>query len=236
MKPAYFLLFLSSVCLIVSCKARKEPAKERVYVWGDGEESHTLTLTPEGSFELAIEAGYFSRTDTGAYSIIGDTLVLNPGKQMTNIDSLEVFESPFEGNRVLEVFEEDVTLDSGQIIESFYRPKIFPVVVVNNDVTLSVHPKDQAFSKLLIPDSLAVNEVLITVELSNTCIPVLPVRVKIPEKDRTAKAYQIYLRSPQRQENYLAGAKWIIRGDTLDTFFRGDTCEPTGVQSMIKQE
>lgn len=212
--------------LISSCRGRKET----VYGWKNKEESRTLTLLPDGIFVLNINAGYYNRIDTGTYLMHGDTLILNPDKQANASDSVVVMDSLFMGNRYVEVYEEEVTVDNNEVAESFYRPTIFPAVKINGSVPLSLIPEDPGYHKLLIPDSIAVSSVVITRREANTCRPFYDVQVNIPEgRNDQGKSYRIYLPSKQRTENYLGGFKWLVKGKTIESFFKEDTCDPIGI-------
>lgn len=229
MKYAHAALVALAMALVISCNSHKHKnANEGTYRWEAPGELRTLTLLGNGTFLLDIEADYFSRKDSGRYEMHGDTLLLNPSQQSNYIDRLEPVDSLFEGGRFLEIYEEDISMEHNVVTDSFYRQSIFPKVFINQDPTaLSVHPEDGSFRKLLLEDPVTVNHIRVELPIENTCQPMIPVGLEVPVPLQEAKSYRLYIRSWLRNENYLAGVKWLVKGDTIAMSFADEQCLPT---------
>lgn len=224
-------ILIMSLIFLFSCRGKKEA----VYSWqGDGE-SRTLTLLRNGTFILDIQAGYYNRTDTGNYKINGDTLIVNPGKISNVIDSIATNDSLFNGQRHMKVLEEELVFNTeNEVQESFYREIVFPSVVINDSVQLSVSEDDPAYHTLIIPENTKIRSIKVTVNEENTCKPTVIYRLIIPEEKSIAGSYSIYLRSKDSKDNYLAGFKWLIHNDTVESFFKNNDCEPSEIK-MIRR-
>lgn len=221
------VVLLLVVVTLLSCRGRKD----MVYSWqGDGE-SRTLTLLKNGTFILDIKAGYYNRTDTGQYRINGDTLLINPDKVSNHIDSLVTADSLFQGQRYMEVFEEEVVFNTqNEVEETFYRQVVFPSVVINDSLALALSPDDPAYHKLVIPESIHLKSLKVTVSEDNTCKPSVTYSMTVPDDFDNAGSYRVYLKSRENKHNYLAGFKWLIRGNTIQPFFRDNNCEPAEIK------
>jgi hypothetical protein len=222
------MVFVLLVLPILSgCKSRKEA----IYIWQNEDEHQRLILKRDNSFVLEIDAGYYLRIDTGTFIQRGDTIVLNPDKEGNVIDSLVEMDSLFYGHRFLEVMEPEVSVSKdNEITKSFVRAILFPMVIINDSIPLSLNPDDQSYSKLLIPDSLDVYRILIRVPEEKTCKPELTFKLNLHEREKPAKSFRIYIRSHDTRELYLAGFKWLLKGDTVETTFMDEWCSPIGVK------
>jgi hypothetical protein len=223
------------ICLVIIGMGVSCSNKEAVYSWQTTEESRTLALTKDNRFILNIQGGYYNRIDTGTYQVSGDTLILNPDKIKNSLDSIVALDSLFNGQRFIEVYEEIVEVDAHNAIQgSTYSASIFPSVIVNNTLSLSLSPDDQSYHKLILPDSVAVRELKVNVREDNTCKPLVTFRGNVPADKQTAKSYQLFVRSSERRENYLAGFKWLLKSDTIESFFSSDSCESTHIKMVRK--
>jgi len=222
-----YLVVILSLALLVSCRGKKES----IYSWKGEEESRKLTLMKNGTFILEINADYFNRTDTGTYRMFGDTLIINPEKRNNEIDSIAFMDSLFNGQYFIEVMETEIVFDTtNTIVESFYRNVIFPNVVVNDSIALSVSPNDPSYKKLIVPDSMEIYNITVAVLEENTCKPVLKYHVVISEPKKTSKSYRLYMPSQRNRENYLGGFKWLLKGDTIESFFSNENCESINIK------
>jgi hypothetical protein len=220
-------------CFVLAFAGIACSKKENVYSWQTEEEGRTLSLLKNGKFILSIRGGYYNRVDTGLYQMNGDTLILNPDKIDNSIDSVAVFDSLFNGKRFLEVYEETIEVDANnQITGSSYRPMIFPSAVINHSLSLSVSADDPSYHKLIIPDSVMVGNIKVNVREDNTCRPLVSFTKGLPAAMQEARSYRVYVPSRERRENYLAGFKWLMRSDTIESFFSSDSCESTEVKMV----
>ena len=224
------LIFFSCALLLGACRGKKES----IYVLASEDETRTLTLRKDGTFLLEVRAGYYNRIDTGTYDMRADTLALNQDKSRPELDSVVVIDSLYNGARFLEIFEEEVVVDYGVITQSSYNPPIFPTVVVNDSIPLSLNPDDQSYHKLLIPDTLELQKVRVTRFENNTCKPSITVEKKLPASVGSTKSILIYLRSYERPEHYLSGFKWLVKGDTIESFFQNENCESLELKFVKK--
>lgn len=221
-KPLLIAIFFTTM-LTASCRTKKEA----VYRWEGNDESRSLTLKRDNSFILEIDAGYYFRVDTGTFLQRGDTLVINPGKGSAAIDSLVEMDSLYFGHRFVEVMQPviDFGMDN-EITGAYYKGVIFPQVLVNDTLDLLVDPDDPTYRKVHIPDSVQVMSLLIRVPEDRTCKPVLTFRLALPQRDPPTKSYRVYIRSHDTRSHYLAGYKWLVRGDTIMTSFVDEWCTP----------
>ncbi len=222
-----FLAAVIAVMVTTSCRSKMET----VYRGENGDESRSLTLKRDNSFILEVNAGYYMRIDTGTFLRKGDTLVINPDKGMTAVDSLVEMDSLYYGHRFLEVMQ--TVFDFGmenQITGMYHREVIFPAAVVNDTLTLALDADDPSYRKLYIPDSVEVRSLLIRVPEQRTCKPELTFRLSLPPRDPPTQSYRVYIRSHDTRANYLAGFKWLVEGDTIMTSFVDDSCTPTDVK------
>lgn len=228
-KLLHVILFL---IVLGSCRGKKET----MYYWESPDERRRLTLLPDNRFVLAIDAGYYQRVDSGTFLMRGDTLIINADKTGNVTDSLVVTDTLFEGARFVEVFEEEVVVDNNnRIASSAYREKIFPLVIVNDSDTLLLHSEDATFRLALIPDTLEVSKLKVIVNEDNTCRPFRVSEFDVPQEGRLGKSYALYLDSKQRRENYLAGFRWLVKDDTIESFFSNAHCDPTEIKLVRKK-
>lgn len=214
---------VSFVLAFAGCSAKRQA----VYRWQGVDESRTLTLLRDKTFIYEIDGGYFFRADTGRYALNGDTLILNPDRAFSSIDSLVEMDERYAGRRYMEVVRPVVSYDDKNRVSGIeYRGLIFPNVTVNDVVTLEIDSTDASFRRLLIPDSLEVRTLLIRVLEDRTCRPEVAFRVVIPPRDPPTASFRIVLRSHDLPSNYLAGFRWLIRGDTVYTSFLDEDCIP----------
>lgn len=207
--------------VVASCRVKKEA----VYRWEGTDESRSLTLRRDNSFILEIDAGYYFRVDTGTFTRKGDTLVINPDKGSTAIDSLLEMDTLFNGHRFLEVMIPVIDFGTDNQVEGFrHTAVIFPAAVVNDTLPLVLDPDDASLRKLRIPDSLRVRSLAIKIPEKRTCKPELNFRLALPQRDPPTSSYRVYLRSHDTKPHYLAGYKWLIRGDTVMTSFLDEDC------------
>lgn len=219
-----------AVAFLLSCRGEKDA----VYHWQGEGESRTLTLLKNGTFILDIKAGYYNRLDTGTYKLNGDTLIINPDKTKSTIDSVATTDSLFNGQRYMEVFEEEVVFNTeNSVQESFYHETVFPAVIVNDSLALTLNPDDHAYHKLAIPENVTVRSARVTISEDNTCKPSLTFHINLSEKS-SANSYRIYIRSKDNKDNYLAGFKWLMRGNTVESFFKNEACEPAEIRMIRK--
>lgn len=225
------IIILISLVLVLSCRSKRES----IYSWKGEEETRELTLFKNNTFILSIKTDYYNRIDTGFYDMNGDTLIINPGKRGTTIDSVYYVDSGPEEQRYVEVNEEEIEFDTNNVaIGSFYRTILFPSVKVNHTLSLAVSPDDASFRKLVIPDSVSVRQLTVDVHEENTCQPKITYYLYIPEAMANQKSYVLFVDSRKGRENYLAGFKWLIRGDTIFSFFANENCDPVGMR-LIRQ-
>lgn len=212
---------------LLSCRTKKEV----VYHWENADESRSLTLKRDNSFILEINAGYYFRVDTGTFLRKGDTLVINPDRGSAAIDSLVEMDSLYFGRRFVEVMQPviDFGMDN-EVMGVHHKGVIFPQVVVNNTLDLSVDPDDPTYRKLHIPDSVEVGSLVIRVPDERTCKPELTFRLALPQRESPTKSYRVYIRSHDTRSHYLAGYKWLIRGDTIMTSFVDEWCTPAEIK------
>ena len=223
----YFIFISLLMSLLVSCRGKKA----LIYTWKGEEESRKLTLLKNNTFIMEVKTDYFNRTDTGTYLIAGDTLIINPDKKRNEIDSIVFVDSLFNGQRFLEVAEPEIVFDTtNTIVESFYHMIIFPNVIVNDSVTLTVNPEDPSYRKLVIPDSIEVRKITLTIQENNTCKPIIKFHLKLPGDNNALKSYRLFVSSRKDRENYLAGFKWLIKGDTIESFFSNENCDPLEIK------
>lgn len=230
MKPR--ILIICIAFLLFNCRGRKES----VYIWNGEEESRKLTLLSNDTFILEIDADYYYRIDTGTYRITGDTLIINPDKKGHEIESVQTIDSLYMGQRFLEVMDQEIIFDtSNVVVDEYYRRQIFPNVVVNNSIALEVSPDDASYNKLIIPDSIEIHAISITVLEENTCVPRLTYHIELDKMKQTAKSYRVSVRSRKDQENYLAGFKWIMKGESIESFFSNEDCESMDIKLVRKR-
>lgn len=210
-----------------SCRTKKEV----VYRWENADERRSLTLRRDNSFILEIDAGYYFRVDTGTFLRKGDTLVINPDKGSAAIDSLVEMDTLYFGHRFVEVMQPviDFGMDN-EVTGTYHKGVIFPQVVVNDTLGLSVDPDDPAYRKLHIPDSVRVRTFVIRVPEERTCKPELTIRLALPQRDPPTKSFRVYIRSHDTRSHYLAGYKWLIRGDTIIPSFADEECTPADMR------
>lgn len=219
----YRSAILLSVLALSACSAKREA----VYRWQGMDESRTLTLRRDKTFTYEVDGGYFFRTDSGRYALRGDTLILNPDRAFSSIDSLVEMDERYAGRRYMEVMQPVISYDAqNRVSEIEYRGLIFPNVTVNDAVTLELDSTDASFRRLLIPDSLNVRTILIRVPEERTCRPEVTFRVVISPRDPPTKSFRIVLRSHDMRSHYLAGFRWLLRGDTVYATFVDDDCTP----------
>lgn len=219
-------------CILVlsGCKAEREV----VYRWQGMDESKTLTLRRDKTFIFEVDGGYFFRTDTGRYVIQGDTLTLNPDRAFSSVDSLVEMDERYGDRRYMEVVQPVVLYDDRNgTTETEYRGLIFPNVTVNDAVTLEIDSTDASFRRLLIPDSVEVRTLTIRVPEERTCRPEVTFRVEIPPRNPPTASFRIVLRSHDTRSHYLAGFRWLIRGDTVYASFLDHDCTP-GLSRLAK--
>lgn len=228
MKKLFFVVLI--LAALASCRGKKES----IYVLTNEDEYRTLTLRKDGTFVLSIQAGYYNRLDTGTYVLHVDTLILNQQKALTGIDSIVSVDSLYNGVRFLEVYEEEVVVNDGIITESYYDRPIFPTVVVNDTLQLSLNQEDPAYRMLIIPDDVTIQRIRVTRFENNTCRPSIVLNDVVPAQMQTSKSLRIYLRSYERPEHYLAGFRWLVKGDTIESFFSNDDCEPLELKFIRK--
>jgi len=221
------LLTILMAATLASCRTKKEV----VYRWENADESRSLTLKRDNSFILEIDAGYYFRVDTGTFLRKGDTLVINPDKGSAAIDSLVEMDSLYFGRRFVEVMQPviDFGMDN-EVTGAYHKGVIFPQAVVNDTLTLSVDPDDPSYRKLHIPDSVQLKRLVIRVPEERTCRPELTFRLALPQRDPPTKSYRVYIRSHDTRSHYLAGYKWLIRGDTIMTSFVDESCTPAEIK------
>lgn len=222
-----FLVAFVAAMVMSSCRSKVEA----VYRWENADESRSLTLKRDNSFILEVNAGYYVRVDTGTFLKKGDTLVINPDKGTSAIDSVVELDGRYNGHRFLEVMQ--TVFDFGmenQIIDSYQRGVIFPAAVVNDTLSLALDPDDPSYRKLHIPDSVEVGTLLIRVPEQRTCRPELTFRLSLSSRDPLPQSYRVYIRSHDTRENYLAGYKWLVSGDTIMTSFVDESCSPADVR------
>lgn len=221
------LLAVLMAATLLSCRTKKEV----VYHWENADESRSLTLKRDNSFILEINAGYYFRVDTGTFLRKGDTLVINPDRGSAAIDSLVEMDSLYFGRRFVEVMQPviDFGMDN-EVMGVHHKGVIFPQVVVNNTLDLSVDPDDPTYRKLHIPDSVEVGSLVIRVPDERTCKPELTFRLALPQRESPTKSYRVYIRSHDTRSHYLAGYKWLIRGDTIMTSFVDEWCTPAEIK------
>lgn len=218
---------LAAVMLTVSCRTKKDV----VYRWEGEDESRSLTLKRDNSFILEIDAGYYFRVDTGTYLRNGDTLVINPDKGSAAIDSLVEMDSLYYGRRFVEVMRPVIDFGKeNEVVGIHHSGVIFPQVVANDTLDLLVNPDDPTYRKLHIPDSVQVRSLLIRVPEERTCRPELTYRLALPQHDPPTESYRVYIRSHDTRSHYLAGYKWLIRGDTIMTSFVDELCTPSDIK------
>jgi hypothetical protein len=97
---------------------------------------------------------------------------------------------------------------------------------------LEVSPDDPSYNKLIIPDSVEVQSITVTVLEENSCKPRFAYRV---DNLNDSKSYRVFLRSRRNQENYLAGFKWILKGESIESFFSSEDCDPLDVKLVRKR-
>jgi hypothetical protein len=217
---------------MISCRGKKES----IYAWKGEEESRELTLLRNNTFILEIKTDYYSRIDTGSFKIIGDTLIINPDKGGDAIDSVFYVDAMLNERRYVEVNEEEIVFDTNNVeVESFYRATLFPSVTINDSLALSVSPDDSSFRKLIIPDSVSIHKLTINVQEGNTCRPGINYHFDIPPGNEFNKSFLVFIPSRRNRENYLAGFKWLIRGDTIVSFFANNNCDPVGIK-LVRQQ
>jgi hypothetical protein len=202
-------------------------------VWKGEDESRKLTLLNNNTFILEIETDYYHRVDTGTYRQVGDTLVINSEKTGGEIETIKTVDSLFMEKRFLEVMEQEVIFDTtNTVVDLYYRTQIFPNVIINNSIALEVSPDDPSYNKLIIPDSVEVQSITVTVLEENSCKPRFAYRV---DNLNDSKSYRVFLRSRRNQENYLAGFKWILKGESIESFFSSEDCDPLDVKLVRKR-
>jgi hypothetical protein len=217
------VLVLGTLATLASCSAKREA----VYRWRGEDESRTLTLRRDKTFVLEVDGGYFYRVDTGRYALRGDTLILNPDRALSSIDSLIEMDQRYDGRRYMEIMQPEVSFDKqNRVIGTEYRALIFPSVTVNGEITLEIDSMDTSFRRLLIPDSLEVRSLLIRVLEERTCPPEIAFRVTIPPRNPPTTSFRIVLRSPDMRHQYMAGFHWLIKGDTVYASFVDEDCAP----------
>ena len=229
MKRSIGIIFIIFV-VVTSCRTKKE----NVFIWDKEEDHRQLTLIDDHTFVFQIDAGYYTRMDTGEYQLIGDTILLNPMKSAIDIDSVVHVESLFNEHRFVEVLLEDVTFGKNEVIDANYRPQLFPSVVLNDNLPIQLDPDDPAFHKLLLPDSVEVVSVTVSLVEENSCKPIRELRTSVSATNATG-SYQVYISSPLRKANYLAGHKWLIKGNTVFCNFTDDQCTPGAVKLVRKK-
>jgi hypothetical protein len=208
--------------------------REAVYRWRGEDEGRTLTLRRDKTFVLEVDGGYFYRVDTGRYAIRGDTLILNPERALTSIDSLIEMDQRYDGRRYMEVMQPEVTFDKqNRVSVTEYRGLIFPSVTVNGEVVLQIDSTDTSFRRLVIPDSVEVRSLMIRVPDERTCPPELTFRVTVQPRNPPTTSFRIVLRSPDMRHEYLGGFRWLIRGDTVYASFVDERCAP-GTIRLVK--
>lgn len=218
MKTRFLIIGLAF--FLFTCRGRKES----IYVWKGEDERRKLTLLNNNTFILEIEADYYHRIDTGRYYLSGDTIIINPEKTGGEIETVKSVDSLFMEKRFVEVMEQEVVFDTANtIVESYYRRQLFPNVIINKSIVLEVNPDDPSFSKLTIPDSVEVQSITVTVLEENSCRPRFAYHIDIGEN---SKSYRVFLRSRRNQKNYLAGFKWILKGESIESFFSNEDCDP----------
>lgn len=218
------------VMIFAACSAEREA----VYRWQGTDESRTLTLRRDKTFILEVDGGYFYRTDTGRYTMRGDTLVLNPASAFSSIDSLVEDDERYAGRRYMEVMQPVVEFDEqNRMTGKEYRGLIFPNVTVNDTLTLEIDSTDTSFRRLLIPDTLDIRTITIRVPEERTCRPEVTFRVTLKPRDPPANSFRIFLRSHDMRSHYLAGFKWLIRNDTVYASFIDENCTP-GTMRLAK--
>lgn len=217
------LLAVLLAATLASCRAKKDV----VYRWQNSDESRSLTLKRDNSFILEINAGYYVRVDTGTFLRKGDTLVINPDKGYAAVDSLVGMDSLYFGHRFVEVMQPviDFGMDN-EVTGTYLKGIIFPEVVVNDTLGLSVDPDDPSYRRLRVPDSVQVRSFVIRIPEERTCNPELTIRLTLSPHESLAKSFRLYLRSHDSRSHYLAGYKWLIRGDTIMTSFVDEGCTP----------
>lgn len=221
--PRHTSIILSCFLLFAACRAEREG----VYRWQGEGESRTLTLRRDKTFVLEVDGGYFYRIDTGRYAVKGDTLILNPDRALTSIDSLIEMDQRYDGRRYIEVMQPEVSFDrQNRVLGTEYRGLIFPSVTVNGGIALEIDSTDTSFRRLLIPDSVDVRSLLIRAPDERTCPPEVVFRVTIPPRNPPTTSFRIVLRSPDMRHQYLAGFHWIMRGDTVYASFVDEDCTP----------
>lgn len=214
---------LLCILILAACSAKREA----VYHWKGMDESRTLTLRRDKTFIFQVDGGYFFRTDTGRYALHGDTLILNPDRAFSSIDSLIEMDDRYDGHRYMEVVQPVISYDDrNQVVEKEYSGVIFPDVTVNGTFTLQVDSTDATFRRLLIPDSLEVRTLLIRVPDGRTCKPEVTFRVVIPPRNPPTTSFRIVLRSHDLRAHYLAGFHWLMKGDTVYASFVDEDCTP----------
>lgn len=223
-------IFFIIVFVAASCRSKKE----NVFVWDKEEDHRQLTLLDNHTFVFQIDAGYYTRMDTGEYQLIGDTILLNPMKSAIDIDSVVHVATLFNEHRFVEVLLEDVTFGKNEVIDAYYRPQLFPSVIINDHLPIQLDPDDQAFQKLRVPDSVEVTSFIVSLVEENSCKPIRELRTSVSAGETTG-SYQIYISSPLRKTNYLAGHKWLIKGNTVYTNFMDNQCKPGPVKLVRKK-
>jgi hypothetical protein len=217
--------------LVVSCRGKKES----IYFARGEEETRRLTLLKDNTFILEIRTDYYNRVDSGIYKIEGDTLILNANGEERTIDSILYVDDRLNEHRFVEVNEGEVEFDTNNtIVDSYYRAIIFPEVVINDFDTLSVSPADSSFRKAEIPDSVMVSGLDVLIHESNSCKPQITYHLQIPSEFGNQKSYVIFIPSRRKRENYLSGFRWLIRGDTIVSFFANENCDPVGIK-LVRQ-
>lgn len=220
----YTGLVVLLVSLIFSCRGKKES----IYSWRGEEEFRKLMLRRDNTFVLNIQTDYYNRTDTGTFRRVGDTLIINGDKVNDGIDSVVFVDSLYFDERFIEVMEPEFVFDTtNTMVESFYRTLIFPNVIVNDSVVLSASANDPSFRKLTLPDSIEIKKITVIIQEGNTCKPVLRYHQTF---DRNHISYRLFIASRKGRENYLAGFKWLIKGDTIESFFANENCEPMDIK------
>jgi hypothetical protein len=221
-------IIISCVILLLSCRGGK---KESIYLARGEEETRKLTLLKDNTFILEISTDYYNRVDTGIYKMNGDTLILNPASRERTIDSVQYVDELLSGRRFVEVYEEEVEFDTNNVIvESFYRAIIFPQVVINDSLALSVSAADSSFRKAEIPDSITASRLEVRIQESNSCKPQLTYYLQIAPDVGDHKSYLIFIPSRRNRENYLPGFKWLVKEDTIISFFANEECDPVGLR------
>jgi|SRR5690606_29790089 len=229
-KPIPLIFILICIFLFAACRAEREG----VFRWRGEDESRTLTLRRDKTFVLEVDGGYFFRVDTGRYVLKGDTLILNPERARASIDSLIEMDQRYDGRRYMEVMQPEVTFDNqNRVLRTEYRGLIFPSVTVNGNISLQVDSTDTSFRRLVIPDSLEIRSLLIRVPDERTCPPEVAFRVTVPPRNPPTTSFRIVLRSPDMRHQYLAGFRWLLRGDTIYASFVDQDCTP-GIIRLVR--